>query len=68
MTPADGGFVVAAVGGGCSFGGGAQAGQAGRTGGGADLAELIPHVLRGSRGLDRVGVAQSAQDHLFAGA
>ena len=53
--------MVAAVGGGCGFGAGAEAGQAGLAGGGADLAELIAHVLRRPGGLDRVGVAQVQQ-------
>ena len=42
-------------------GGGAQAGQAGVPGGGADLAELIADVSRRPGGLDRVGVAQVQQ-------
>ena len=54
-----GGVVVAAVSGGCGVGGGAQAGQACLAGGGADLAELVPHVLRCPGGLDRIGVAQA---------
>ena len=58
---AGGGVVVAALGGGGGFGGGAQAGQAGLAGGGADLAELVADVLRGPGGLDRVGVAQVQQ-------
>ena len=53
--------VVAALGGGAGLGGGAQAGQAGVPGGGADLAQLVPDVLGGPGGLDRVGVAQVQQ-------
>jgi hypothetical protein len=53
--------VVAALAGGAGFGGGAQAGQAGIPGGGADLAQLVPDVWRGPGGFGRVGVAQVAQ-------
>ena len=49
--------VVAAPVGGCSVGGGAQACQPGLPGGGADLPQLVPDVLRSPGGLDRVGVA-----------
>ena len=52
---------VAALGGGAGLGDGAQAGQAGVPGGGADLAQLVPDVPRGPGGLDRVGVAQVQQ-------
>ena len=53
--------VVAALFGGAGVGGGAQAGQAGVPGGGADLAELVADVGRGPGGLDGVGVAQVQQ-------
>ena len=55
---AGGGVVVAVLFGGGGFGTCAQAGQAGLEGGGADLAELVPDLLRCPGGLDRVGVAQ----------
>jgi len=42
----DGGARVAAPAGGSGFGARAQVGQAGLAGGGADLPELIPDVLR----------------------
>jgi hypothetical protein len=44
--------VLAAVRGGGGFGAGAQAGQAGLAGGGADLAEFVADVLRCPGGLD----------------
>ena len=57
-----GGFLgLAAALGGFGFGGGADGGQAGVPGGGADLAELVADVLRGPGGLDGVGVAQVQQ-------
>ena len=59
--PGRGVVVVAAVFGGAGLGGGAQAGQAGVPGGGADLAQLVPDVLGGPGGLDGVGVAQVQQ-------
>ena len=54
------GITALACGGGIG-GGGAQAGQAGLVGGGADLADLVPDVLRGPGSLDRVGIAQVQQ-------
>ena len=53
--------VVTVLLGGTGIGGGTQAGQAGVPGGGADLPQLIPHILRRPGGLDRVGVAQVQQ-------
>ena len=53
--------MVAALGGGAGVGGGAQGGQAGLPGGGADLAELVADVPGGPRGLEGVGVAQVQQ-------
>ncbi len=53
------GVVVAALADG--FGAGTELGQAGLVGGGTNLAELIPHVLRRPGSLDRVGVAQVQQ-------
>jgi hypothetical protein len=53
--------VVAALGGGAGLGGGAQAGQAGVPGGGADLAQLVADVPGGPGGFDGVGVAQVPQ-------
>ena len=53
--------VVAALLCGAGLGGGAQAGQAGVPGGGADLAQLVADVLGGPGGLDGVGVAQVQQ-------
>jgi hypothetical protein len=44
-----------------ALGGGAQARQAGVPGGSADLAQLVPDILRRPGGLDRVGVAQVQQ-------
>jgi hypothetical protein len=49
-----GGFlVVTALPGGVGLGAGAETGQMRVLGGGADLAELVPDVLRGPGGLDR---------------
>jgi hypothetical protein len=56
-----GGVVVAVLGCGSGFGADAQTGQSGLACGGADLAELVPDVLRSPGGLDRVGVAQVQQ-------
>ena len=56
-----GGVVVAVLGCGSGFGAGAQTGQSGLAGRGADLAELVPDVLRSPGGLDRVGVAHVQQ-------
>jgi hypothetical protein len=53
--------VVPALGGGAGVGGGAQGGQAGLPGGGADLAELVADVPGRPRGLQGVGVAQVQQ-------
>ena len=53
--------MAAALSGGAGLSGGTQAGQPGVPGGGADLAELVPDVLGGPGGLDRVGVAQVQQ-------
>ena len=53
--------MVAALFGGAGVGAGAQAGQAGVPGSGADLAELVADVLGGPGGLDGVGVAQVQQ-------
>ena len=57
----DGVVVLAAAGGGGGFGVGAQAGQAGVPGGGADLAELVADVLRCPGGFGGVSVAQVQQ-------
>jgi len=57
----DGVVVLAAAGGGGGFGVGAQAGQAGVPGGGADLAELVADVLRRPGGFGGVSVAQVQQ-------
>ena len=54
-------MVLAAAGGGGGFGVGAQAGQAGVPGGGADLAEFVADVLRRPGGFGGVGVAQVQQ-------
>ena len=56
-----GAVVVAVLGCGGGFGAGAQAGQPGLAGGGADLTQLIPDVRGRPGGLDRVGVAQVQQ-------
>ena len=53
--------VLAAVSGGAGLGGGAEAGQAGVPGGGADLAQLVADVPGGPAGFDGVGVAQVQQ-------
>ena len=53
--------MLAAAGGGFGFGAGADGGQAGVPGGGADLAELVADVLGCPGGFDRVGVAQVQQ-------
>jgi hypothetical protein len=53
--------VVAALFCGAGLGGGAQAGQAGVPGGGADLAQLVADVPGGPGGLEGVGVAQVQQ-------
>ena len=59
--------VLAAAGGGCGFGAGADGGQAGVPGGGADLAELVADVLGCPGGFDGVGVAQVQQPARRAG-
>ena len=56
-----GGVVFAAAAGGLGFGAGAEGGQAGGPGGGADLAQLVTHVPGCPGGLDGVGVAQVQQ-------
>jgi hypothetical protein len=53
--------VIAALPGGAGVGGGAQAGQAGVPGGGADLVQFIGDVGGCPGGLDGVGVAQVQQ-------
>ena len=53
--------MVAAALGGVGFGGGADGGQAGVPGSGADLAELVADPLRRPGGFDGVGVAQVQQ-------
>ena len=53
--------VLAAAVGGCGVGGGADGGQAGVPGAGADLAELVADPLRCPGGFDGVGVAQVQQ-------
>jgi hypothetical protein len=52
--------MVAALAGSTGLGGGAQAAQEGIPGGGADLAQLVPDVVRSPGRFDRVGVAQVA--------
>jgi hypothetical protein len=56
-----GGVVLAVAAGGVGFRAGAQAGQVGVPGGGADLAQLVTHVPGRPGGLDRVGVTQVQQ-------
>ena len=56
-----GGVVLAAAAGGFGFGAGAEGGQAGVPGGGADLAELVTDVSWGPGRFDGVGVAQVQQ-------
>ena len=56
-----GGVVFAAAAGGLGFGAGAEGGQVGVPGGGADLAQLVTDVGGRPGGLDGVGVAQVQQ-------
>ena len=56
-----GGVVLAAAAGGFGFRAGAQGGQVGVPGGGADLAQLVTDVPGCPGGFDRVGVAQVQQ-------